>query len=213
MRTKKPISTISYNSYDFLISKLKEFRKNHVISDWYFIRHYAEEDESKDHFHVLLFPNTLLDTMTLQDLLQELDPDKPLLPLRCIDFRLCNNVDEWILYVLHDKLYLASKMQSREYHYTKDDIVCADSLAYEEIYNHAYKGSKWAMQYQTLQKLSYGVDRKVSPADLVLSGAIPLNQTSQVQALYFLKEKYGTERNGRTTHSPKEAAERKKNKK
>ena len=35
----------------------------------------AEEDEKKDHFHLLLVPNTKVDTVSLQEDLIEIDPN------------------------------------------------------------------------------------------------------------------------------------------
>ena len=46
----------------------------HKICDWYFVYHFAEIDERKDHIHLFIQPNTLLDTMDLQDFLREIDP-------------------------------------------------------------------------------------------------------------------------------------------
>ena len=66
MRTSKPIATISYNSETYLRDKLNELIKSHKISDYMFIKHKAESDERKDHIHLWIKPNTLLDTMDLQ---------------------------------------------------------------------------------------------------------------------------------------------------
>ena len=69
MRTKGLVSTISYNTPEFLELKLQELYKKHTISDYMFIQHIAEEDEKKDHIHLLIEPNTLIDTMVIQDYL------------------------------------------------------------------------------------------------------------------------------------------------
>jgi len=60
--------------------------------------------------------------MELQQFLTEIDIKNPLKPLKCIDFR-PSSVDDFILYTQHFKPYLASKGESREYHYTYDDFV------------------------------------------------------------------------------------------
>ena len=57
MRTSKTISTISYNTKDFLEFKLMELMDSGDISDWFFIQHFAEEDEKKDHIHLWVKSN------------------------------------------------------------------------------------------------------------------------------------------------------------
>ena len=100
MRTSKPIATISYNSQEFLVHQLELLIKNHKISDYIFINHFAEADEKKNHIHLWIKPNTLLDTMDLQKHFTELDPKNPTKPFKCIDFRI-SQVDDWILYNQH----------------------------------------------------------------------------------------------------------------
>lgn len=188
MRTSKPISTISYNSQEFLVTKLEELVRNHKISDYVFINHFKEQDEKKNHIHLWIRPNTLLDTMTLQDFLKEIDPANPTKPLKCIDFRI-SDIDEWILYCQHFSPYLASKGESREYHYTKDDFVPYDEDTFDDLYNHAFKGSNWAQRNQILQTLKEG---QINPATLVLNGSVPLTLASQLNALKYLQTHYGT---------------------
>lgn len=197
MRTSKPIATISYNTLEFLVMKLEELIANHKISDYILINHFAEEDERKNHIHLWLKPNTLLDTMDLQNFFTELDPTNPLKPLKCIDFRQ-SQVDDFILYTQHYAPYLASKGEARAYHYTKDDFVFHDQDTFDDLYNHAFKGSDWAKRFQILEALNRG---QINPADLIINGTIPLNMASQLNAFKYMQQKYGTtERNGRSGH-------------
>lgn len=197
MRTSKPISTISYNTQEFLVHQLDVLVKSHKISDYMFVNHFAEEDESKNHIHLWMKPNTLLDTMDLQKHFLELDPKHPTKPLRCIDFRPSNS-DDWILYSQHYKPYLASKGESREYHYTRDDFVFCDELTFEELYNHAFKGSEWAKRYQILEQLNSG---QINPTQLILNGTVPLQMATQLNAFKFMQTRYGgTQRGGRPNH-------------
>lgn len=195
MRTTKPISTISYNTPQFLYEKCEELVRNHTISDWMFITHHAESDEKKDHNHLFLKPNKLLDTMDLQSFFMELDPNKPDKPLKCIDFVL-SKTDDWILYNLHLTAYLASKGESREYHYTKDDFVFHDEDTFDDLYLHALKGSDWAKKNQILSLLR---ENKTDPSDLILSGAIPFNMATNLNALNHMIENK-VYRNGRPDH-------------
>lgn len=192
MRTSKPIATISYNTQDFLVAKLEELCRNHRISDYMFINHFAEEDERKNHIHLWVKPNTLLDTMNLQQEFMEYDPSNPLKPLKCIDFRL-SAVDDWILYSQHYAPYLATKGESREYHYSKDDFVYHDEDTFEDLYYHAFKGSEWAKRNQILEQLN---DGRLNPTELILNGSVPLAMASQLNAFTYMRTHYTTTTRG-----------------
>lgn len=201
MRTKKLCSTISYNSKEFLIQKLNELIKNHKISFWCAIRHKGEKDETpKDHYHLILEPNTLLDTMDLQNYLKEFDPDHPDKPLGCINFRSSKNYDEWILYGQHYIPYLATLMQSREFTYLKEDFFSSDPLTFDDLYHHAFYGSEFAHKRQILEQLA---EFESDPITLIKSGAVPLSLAPSLNAYKYMQTHYGLlDRNGRVTHSP-----------
>lgn len=196
MRTSKPIATISYNSQEFLVQKLDELIQNHKISDYVFINHFAEEDEKKNHIHLWLKPNKLLDTMDLQKYLTELDPKNPTKPLKCIDFHI-SKIDDFILYGQHYAPYLASKGESREYHYTKDDFVYYDEDTFDDLYNHAFKGSEWAKRNQILEALR---DNTTSAPQLILNGTVPLNMATNLSALEKMMYQSGLERGAHKNH-------------
>jgi len=198
MRTSKPIATISYNTEAFLAERLAELVRNHKISDWIYIKHTAEVDEKKDHIHLWIKPNTLLDTMDLQNFLKEPDISDPTKkPLGCIDFR-TSQVDDFILYGQHFQPYLASKGEMREFCYRREDFRFCDEDTFEDLYAHAFKGSDWAKRYQMLQALNEG---QFTPTDLILNGTVPLNQATQLNAFMFMRSKYGTlERGGHSGH-------------
>ena len=126
MRTSKPFSTISYNSIDFLLSKLNTLTDRHVIDFWSFIEHTKEEDEEKDHIHLYIVPSGLLDTNQFSREFIEFLPGESK-PRR---FRPCvsSKFDQWYLYCLHNSAYLASKGQTRKYHYDYGDFFCSDSV-------------------------------------------------------------------------------------
>lgn len=127
VRTTKPISTISFNTESYLRLKLDELRKAKRISFWAFINHKPEDDEGgkKSHFHVYVEPSKMLQTDDLTDELREFDPLHPDKPLSCLTWK-SSKFDPWYLYALHDKRYLASKGQSRRFHYEHDDILSSD---------------------------------------------------------------------------------------
>lgn len=196
MRTSKPIATISYNSQEFLVQKLDELIQNHKISDYVFINHFAEVDEKKNHIHLWIKPNKLLDTMDLQKYLMELDPKNPTKPLKCIDFHI-SKVDDFILYGQHYAPYLATKGESREYHYTKDDFVYYDEDTFDDLYNHAFKGSEWAKQNQILEALR---DNKIDPSELILNGTLPLNMACSLNTLENMMSRSGLYRGAYKNH-------------
>lgn len=125
MQTSKSISTISYNTKEYLTLKLNELLESKIISYWHFIKHKADLDDTKDHIHLYIEPNKRIDTMSLMDHFKEKDlsNDKP---LGVIAFRLCNSLADWLWYGIHDETYLMGKNLVRNYHYTFDDIVASD---------------------------------------------------------------------------------------
>lgn len=201
MRTSKPISTISYNTSGFLVMKLNELVQSHKISDYMFIEHLPEEDELKQHIHLWINPNTLIDTMDLQDYLSEFDKNYPDKPLKCIDFRQ-SSTDDWILYSEHYPPYLAFKGESREYIYSKDDFKFYDSDTFNHNYLHAFKGSDFALQQSRLLTISELAKDELSPYEAFLLGHIPLHMASSINCVMSMQDRFElkTNRNGRNGH-------------
>ena len=198
MNTSKPISTISYNSENFLKSVLDKWLSLHIISDYIYIYHYAEEDEKKDHFHVFLFPNTKVDTISLQEQLREIDFNNPK-PLGCINF-VSSNPDDFILYTQHFVPYLVSKNEMREFIYQKSDFHFPDQDNFDVLYRHAFYQSDWAKDSAIRQKLKDGV-----PAcDIILSGILPIQMSSSLLALANLEEKKKLQRSYHANHENNE---------
>ena len=127
MRTTKPISTISFNSPQFLELKLNELYKTGILSFWAYIVHQPEDDEGgkKSHCHVFCEPSKIVQTDDLRNAFKEFDPENPEKPKSCIAF-VSSKFSPWYLYALHDSRYLASKGQSRQYHYLYEDVVSSD---------------------------------------------------------------------------------------
>lgn len=197
MRTSKTISTISYNSVDFLTTKLNELIDSHKISDYMFIQHKAEVDEKKDHIHLWIKPNKLLDTMSIQEEFKEVDPNNPDKPLKCIDFRL-SKTDDWILYSQHVIAYLKMKGESREFHYLKEDFYYYDEDTFDYNYEHALRGSDFAKNQQFLELLN---DDNYNPANLIKDGFVPLEKAVALSAYDKLDRQYNfLDRNGRAGH-------------
>lgn len=181
MRITTPIATISYNSDNFLVEALNRLIDERYIEFWAFIQHIPEEDEKKPHKHLYIIPACLLDTMKIQERLQEVDfehPDLP--PLGCIRFVRSKFVD-WYLYALHDKDYLASKNETRKYHYDKNEIVCSDSDYMSELV-HTSDFSKYKVFATFRESVQSGVPFK----ELFANGFIPVQQIIQWKKAYNL---------------------------
>lgn len=110
--TALPMSTISYNTNEFLEARLQGMLDAGKLDDYRFIRHYGE-DGDKDHFHVLVYPAKRLDFTAVSKDLREVDitcTDKPLgvMPWRK------SSPDHWLMYALHDEQYLANHSNEDE---------------------------------------------------------------------------------------------------
>lgn len=200
MITRSNISTISYNTDDFLIFKLNDMIKNHCIEFWAFMFHIPEDDERKAHKHLFIIPSGTVDTFVLSDILQEIDFTNPSMPPLGTIFWKHSKFVDWYLYALHDIDYLASKGESRKYHYDKSEFIVSDSDYFNELI-HSCDFS----QYTKHKKLREAVQSDVSFRDLFANGFIPVQQIGQYSLAYNLL-KYGdmyydkTDRNGRSGH-------------
>lgn len=200
MKTQKPISTISYNSFNFLLNTLNRLFESHVIEDYFFIFHKAETGE-KDHYHVWLKPNRQVDTMFLREEFIEPDlvhPDKK--PLGVIPFEKSKTEDA-ILYFQHYKPYLTWKHQSREYHYKKTDFVFCDEDSFENMYYLAFHCSEFAERMVLTEQLR---DNQDDLTKLIDNGSIPLSMACSLNAYKNMKMDYEIKdklnRNGRKGH-------------
>lgn len=196
MKTSKPFSTISYNSDEFLTVKLSELVQRRKIEFWTYIEHLPEEDEKKEHKHLYIVPNGQINTDEVLDFLTELDPKHPDKPLACIRPHSSKFMD-WYLYSIHDPDYLASKGQSRRFHYTKDELKCSDTdYLNEEI--HQMDMSK----LNKTKALKSAAESGQDFATLLLNGQIPIQQVYAYAQAYDIMTQ-ALNRNGRKTHTPK----------
>lgn len=126
MATSKPLSSVSYNTEEFLHSKLEEWYKDHIIQAYMYIKHIGE-DGDKDHIHFRIEPNCRLDPMSLnEELVEPVDGNKP---LRSRPFR-PSKEEDWFLYVVHDVTYLKIKYgldnEREKLPYNWEDIKVSD---------------------------------------------------------------------------------------
>ena len=172
MRTTKPISTISFNSKDYLKQKLDELVKAKRISFYSFIVHKPEDDEGgkKEHIHLYIEPSKMLQTDDLKEEFKEFDLEKPDKPKGCINFHTSKFAD-WYLYSLHDRAYLAMKGQARRHHYTHDDIMSSDDdnlLFLSKSIN--------MLEISPYKDMESAMNNGITWAEYVARGGIPIPQ-------------------------------------
>lgn len=192
MRTRKEISTISYNSEEYLEKVLQDLLKEEVISEYMYVLHKPEEDEKKEHFHLFIMPNKQVDTMKLTKRFLENNQEDPLKPFGVISWRR-TDYDNWLLYCSHHKMYLLSKGQSRKYHYSKEEFRFSDEGSFEYAWQHSLKESDWACRNELIRSLDQGLN----VFDLIRNGSIPFSMSSQALSFDRLQ---GTYRNSRPNH-------------
>ena len=202
MRTTRPFSTISYNTKGFLKTKLDDLVRRHKIDFYAFVEHQPEADEKgKSHIHLYIEPTSAIDTAQFLDEFLEIDlSDITKKPLRCRPCR-SSKFDDWYLYSLHDSAYLASKGQTREYHYTDDDIVVSDEDDFIDLKHHI----DWS-KINTLGKVIQAAEEGVTFKEFIKTNPVNMLSVRSVQFVFdqFQKSFEYPERAGRSTHSPKE---------
>lgn len=197
MKTSKLISTISYNTKEFLKSTLDELVKNKKLEYWFAINHEPEIDEKKAHFHVLMCPNGKIDTVDLRQLFIEPDPNNPdMPPLNCLPIRTSKSFGEWYLYAIHHKGYLMSKGESRIHSYCFKNMFGSDldllASMVEEID---------VSRYRCYEEVFRSAELGIPFSTLIANGIVPLGWIYQFKELYnALRHEIFTERNQRSNH-------------
>lgn len=199
MKTSKPFSTISYNSVNFLTSKLTDLVSRRVIAFFAFVEHQAEEDERKNHIHLLIIPNGTYQTDALQDYLLEPDfSDLNKSPLGILPIQSSKWAD-WYLYACHDVGYLASKGQTRKFHYFEENFIVSNEDYFHELVKNIDK-----TKYSKTQEFVDQVLSGYTLSELLLTGQIPAPQFNQWRAMYDYLRHGDTYRNDNFCHTPKE---------
>ena len=195
MKTSKPISTISYNTDSYLILKLNELVEAKVIEFWCYMSHKAEDDEAgkKDHKHIFAIPTKMVQTADLKPHFQEFcGVDKK--PLGVTIF-VHSDPDNFILYALHDKSYLASKGQSRKFHYEFDEFITNDPDTLYFLYRQIDLLS--LSRYHDLVEAS---EKGLTFKEYLSRGTVPVQQIFQFEHLWSLINSDETNRNGKPNH-------------
>lgn len=180
MATQKPISTISYNSEEFLKEKLDLWFNAHIIQAYQYIKHKGE-DGDKDHIHLRIEPNKKLDPMCLQEELREFVPDSEK-PLCCRPFR-PSKEEDWFLYAVHDKTYLRLKYgggeKGEKLPYIWQQIVVSDFYDCEIAFVRAK-----AYLSHTSVNMAARIQNGETPMNLILEGENVHTVNAITHALY-----------------------------
>lgn len=196
VRTTKPISTISFNSVEYLKTKLDELINAKRISFYSFIEHKPEDDEGgkKYHIHLYIEPSKMLQTDDIKDELKEFDTKNPGKPLGCISFNSSKFAD-WYLYSLHDKRYLASKGQSRVYHYLHKEMFTSDD---DDL---LFKSKSIdLLSLSPYEDMLDAIGLGLSFEEYFRRGTIPLPQLALFQKAWYLLKDSLTYRNNNENH-------------
>lgn len=203
MKTSKAFATISYNTDDFLITKLNDLIRSHKIDFWAFINHLAEEDEKKAHKHVLIIPNGQFDTSNLIEYLNEMPKDLTIdengtcKPLTCIASHKVNSFGDWYYYNLHDAKYLSMKSQSRKYSYDMGDFIVSDNDYFLELIHNIDMTKLFRSQ-----RFFEGLKSGLTVLEMVQQGIVPIQQVSAYMHISSMFYSSNTNRNGHETHTP-----------
>lgn len=188
MKTIKPVSTVSWNTEEFLLKTLNKLVANHTVLFWFYVKHFAESDEKKEHIHLYIEPDIRIDTNELRSNFEEI-PQKDCECkdiIRPLPFTV-SKFDTAYLYFTHNKLYLDSHGYSKQF-YNYTDIVTSDEyLLHEKVALIDYYKLEGGKANQVKQAVLSGV----SFEDMCLSGMIPVQQIKQYQLFYtILVSKY-----------------------
>ena len=193
MQTTKLISTVSYNTPVYLSGRLYSLVEQGIIEYAHWIWHTPEEDEKKAHAHVVLQPNKRLDTSALRNQFTELvaGEDKPLcvLPFKPSKMR------DWILYAVHDIVYLTTKNQSRKTTYKKTDLQTTEADLLDDDWRSAHEGEDTRLRL--VIELS---ERGIDWMEILKSGLIPVNQLFQYRTIWECFYRRKTDRNAKGGH-------------
>lgn len=130
MKTEKPLTSISYNTPEFLKAACDKLLTAGIIDFYAFLKHKGEIDpfdgeRDKDHIHIFVRPVKAVESSTFLRHFIEIDETNAAAPpLGCVRFDKCKNPGTWVLYTLHYSPYLDSIGETKEfYNYPFHDFV------------------------------------------------------------------------------------------
>lgn len=178
MKTKQYISTICYSDSEWMVDKLNKLVNSGKIDFWCFIEHQPEEDEKKSHKHLLVIPSVSVDTRDLDDFLAQPKGEESLGTCKLWHTVGKKNISDFLLYGLHDPLYLRIKgYADRKYTYKAEEFYTSSPSAFYDLLFVAYHDTTFAFNTKVLDALRTSDDVLKTGKEFVLNGYIPLNST------------------------------------
>ena len=177
MSTKRPLSTISFNTDSYLQSVLSDLAQDGIIQSYIYITHFAEEDTKKNHIHLMLVPAKPLDACKVRKRFIEPCADGD---LQCLPFQ-PSKLTDWLLYAMHFPPYLVRKGIVRVHHYNLQEF-CTNE-PYEWLEDIFFRGSEELEN----KRVSTFLDRVNNGDDfgtILASGLVPFNQVIFYDKLY-----------------------------
>lgn len=178
MLTTRTISTIHYCEPILLKNILDNLIDKNIISFYAFVSHFKESDETKNHIHLFMEPSKRVDTIVLRN-----EFDIPVMnekPIRCLPI-VCSKFGDWFMYGCHDKAYLLSLGQSREFHYSINDFVCSDFDYFNELIHKIDRS-----RLNANQVIIDALENNIPFSQLLRNGQVPVQQINQWKLMYEL---------------------------
>lgn len=134
MKTSRPISTICYLTSAALKMRLERLFDEHqdLLVRWAFIQHQPEENDTKEHIHLIIVPCSTIDTDRIwfkEAFLTEYNGETV---TSVMPWTASKDLD-WYLYCKHDPDYLASKGLQRKFHYSRADFFTNDEAWLDDL--------------------------------------------------------------------------------
>lgn len=202
MKTKNPISNISYNTEDGLRFALAEAK----MPFWLYIHHKPEpkleegqQAEKKAHFHIYLQSDNIVDTDRITPLFYEA------IGTDCgvkLSLWTTSKFADFYLYGLHDVEYLRSKNQTRYFHYQHEDYRTNNEDYLTELVNRIDRSQYTRGDYIGIFARAWETGKR-DFAELIAMYRPPIQQYTAWQKAWFDYTQYREmlQRNPRNRHN------------
>ena len=208
MITSKPISTICWSHREFITYTLDTLVESNKIDFYCAIKHFAEDKELSDHYHIFMIPSYKIDTNYIKKSFHEdllfsgvcLSSQGGLCP--CDDKQIPDNdisvissnkptsndihliktvkhFEDWFFYALHDLDYLNSKGLEKKYHYHDTDFFYSDKATFLEIYLNLDRS-----KFSKIALLKTCIQKNYTFSKVCDLGLVPIQQTVSYERMY-----------------------------
>ena len=176
MKTSCNVSTICYSPEKYVKDKLDDLIKSGKIDFYCFIKHQPEEEEKKEHLHLLVCPSGTIDTKDLDVMLSIMNKKEKLGTCK-IWKKTGKNISDFLLYSLHEPLYLKIKRcEEKKYSYKDSDFVTSDKDTLDVLIFEAFHETEFSFNNRIMQLLFNTPNLDKTSRDIVFNGYIPLGQ-------------------------------------